>query len=153
MLRLLRDYTIFYRMDDALQKFILRPHQMRAVEKIVARVVAGQDGGNLPTTGLEWHTQGSGKTLTMIVSASKLRRQDELNNPTLLIVVDRIELETQMTQNLEAFGLDAIRAESRRHLQELLENDTRGVIVTTIHKFENMPKNLLTAPQRGAAGG
>ncbi len=144
VLRLLRDYTIFYRMDDALQKFILRPHQMRAVEKIVARVVAGQVGDDLPTTGLEWHTQGSGKTLTMIVSASKLRRQDELNNPTLLIVVDRIEPETQMTQNLEALGPDAIRATSRRHLQELLENDTRGVIVTTIHKFENMPKNLVT---------
>ena len=144
VLRLLRDYAIFYRMDDALQKFILRPHQMRAVEKIEARVVAGQADTDSPNTGLEWHTQGSGKTLTMIVAAAKLQRRPELVNPTLLIVVDRIELETQMTQNLEAFGLDAIRAESRQHLRRLLQNDTRGLIVTTIHKFDGMPKNLLT---------
>ena len=144
VLRMLRDYTIFYRMDDALAKFLLRPHQIRCVEKIVARVVNGLANPDGPRTGLEWHTQGSGKTLTMIVTAHKLRRHPLLQNPTILIVVDRIELETQMCQNLEAFGLDAVRAESRAHLRHLLENDTRGVLVTTIHKFEDMPKERCT---------
>ena len=111
-LRLLRDYTLFYRIDDATQKYLLRPHQMRTVEKVVERVVKGVADVAAPTSGLEWHTQGSGKTLTMIVAAHLLRRQPELDNPTILIVVDRLELESQMSQNLEAFGLPAIRAES-----------------------------------------
>jgi type I restriction enzyme R subunit len=143
-LRLLRDYTLFYRIDDATQKYLLRPHQMRTVEKVVERVVKGVADVTAPTSGLEWHTQGSGKTLTMIVAAHLLRRQPELDNPTILIVVDRIELESQMSQNLEAFGLPAIRAESRTHLAQLLAADTRGVIVTTIHKFDGIRKHILT---------
>ncbi|MCB0024999.1 MAG: HsdR family type I site-specific deoxyribonuclease, partial [Caldilinea sp.] len=143
-LRLLRDYTLFYRIDDATQKYLLRPHQMRTVEKIVERVVAGAADLTAPDSGLEWHTQGSGKTLTMIVAAHLLRRQPALDNPTILIVVDRLELEAQMLQNLEAFGLPAIHAESRHHLAKLLARDTRGVIVTTIHKFDGIKKGLLS---------
>ena len=142
-LRLLRDYTLFYRIDDATQKYLLRPHQMRTVEKVVERVVAGAADLTAPNSGLEWHTQGSGKTLTMIVAAHLLRRQPALDNPTILIVVDRLELEAQMLQNLEAFGLPAIHAESRHHLGQLLARDTRGVIVTTIHKFDGIKKGLL----------
>jgi type I restriction enzyme R subunit len=141
VLKLLRDYTVFYRMDDALQKFLLRPHQMRAVEKIVERVVAGQADLSAPDRGLESHTQGSGKTLTMIVAAHLLRQQPALDNPTVLFVVDRLDLEAQMLQNLEAFGLTAVQAGNRHHLQHLLSIDTRGVIVTTIHKFDHMPKD------------
>ena len=143
VLNLLREYTIFYRNDDAVQKFILRPHQMRAIEKIAERVIAGQADLDKPDTGLEWHTQGSGKTLTMIVAASVLRRQNALANPTLLIVVDRIDLEGQMLQNLEAFGFPVVtRARSREHLRQLLEDDYRGLIVTTIHKFDGIPANV-----------
>lgn len=142
VLRLLRDYTLFYRMDDALQKYLLRPHQMRAVQKIVQRAITAQADPHEPGTGLESHTQGSGKTLTMIVAAHLLRRHPALLNPTVLIVVDRLELETQMLQNLDAFGLDAVRAKSSRHLSETLGNDSRGVIVTTIHKFDGMAKAI-----------
>ena len=78
MLSLLRDYTVFYRNDDAIQKFLLRPHQIRTVEKIADRVVDGQAALDKPDTGLEWHTQGSGKTLTMIVAASVIRRHATL---------------------------------------------------------------------------
>lgn len=145
VLHLLRDYAVFYRIDDAVNKFLLRPHQMRTVEKIVARVVAGQAATDAPDTGLEWHTQGSGKTLTMIVAAHLLRRQPEMANPTLLVVVDRLELESQMLQNLEAFGFPMmVRADSKDHLERLLRNDTRGLIVTTIHKFDRMPPDVCT---------
>jgi type I restriction enzyme R subunit len=145
VLRLLRDYALFYRIDDAVNKFLLRPHQMRAVEKIVERVVAGQDDLRAPDTGLEWHTQGSGKTLTMIVTAHLLRRQPEMENPTLLVVVDRLELEGQMLLNLEAFGFPAVvRAESKHHLHRLLRDDYRGLIVCTIHKFDGMPPDVCT---------
>ncbi len=154
-LRLLRDYTLFYRIDDATQKYILRPHQMRAVEKLVQRVVEGIAIANkpgflekpglsdFPDCGLEWHTQGSGKTLTMIVAAHLLRRQPTLDNPTILIVVDRIDLESQMLQNCEASGLPAVRATSKQHLEELLKRDTRGVIVTTIHKFDGIRQRII----------
>jgi len=150
LLRILRDYVIFFRADDETHKFVLRPHQIRAAECIVRRVltnlpprVGGDRGG--ANTGLIWHTQGSGKTLTMIVAAHKLRRLPSLENPTLLAVVDRRELETQMVQNLEAFGFPSVeRAESKRHLRELLASDYRGLIVTTIHKFDRIPKHLNT---------
>jgi type I restriction enzyme R subunit len=78
----------------------------------------------------------------MIVAAHQLRRELSARgeNPTLLIVVDRRELEAQMTQNLEAFGFPAVeRARSREHLRDLLANDYRGLIVTLIHKFDRMP--------------
>lgn len=174
LLRLIQDYVIFFRADDETHKFVLRPHQIRAAEHIVQRVVEnllpspeigggvggidpspfpllklgegrGPGGGERATTGLIWHTQGSGKTLTMIVAAHKLRRLPALENPTLLAVVDRRELETQMAQNLEAFGFPTVeRARSKRHLRELLASDYRGLIVTTIHKFDRIPKNLTT---------
>lgn len=138
VLKVLRDYVIFYRADDQTHKFILRPHQMRAVEKIVRRVATGEAG-----TGLVWHTQGSGKSLSMIVAAAKLRRLAQLENPTLLVIVDRLELESQMVQNLEAFGFPAVtRAEGKDHLRDLLAGDYRGLIVTLIHKFHGMPKQI-----------
>lgn len=158
LLNIIQDYLIFYRADDQTHKYVLRPHQIRATEQVVERVVNTLTpvAARLPLsqnwerglggeghTGLVWHTQGSGKTLTMIVTAHKLRRLQELENPTLLIVVDRIELEAQMSQNLEAFGLSGvIRAERKSHLARLLKTDYRGVIVTTIHKFDKQPKNL-----------
>jgi type I restriction enzyme R subunit len=149
LLRVLRDYVIFFRADDQVHKFVLRPHQIRAAERIVQRVANGVGAGlklapTAPaTTGLIWHTQGSGKTLTMIVAAHKLRRLPALENPSLLVVVDRQELETQMVQNLEAFGFPAVtRATSKRHLRDLLASDYRGLIVTLVHKFDRIPKNL-----------
>ncbi len=138
LLGILRDSVIFFRTDDQTHKFVLRPHQMRTVEKIVARVDARE-----ADSGLIWHTQGSGKTLTMIVAAHRLRRLPSLENPTLLVVVDRRELETQMAQNLEAFGFPAVvRAESKEHLRELLASDYRGLIVTLIHKFDRIPPQV-----------
>ncbi len=145
VLSFIRDYTIFYRVDDSVQKFLLRPHQIRTVQKILERVLAGLDDVDAADTGLEWHTQGSGKTLTMIVAAHLLSRHSDMRNPTMLIVVDRIELESQMAQNLEAFGYGAVhRARSKDHLHQLLKNGTQGLIVTTIHKFDKMPPELIT---------
>ncbi len=153
MLDMLKDYVLFYRAEDQTHKFVLRPHQMRATRKIVERVLlpspvvldgGGARGGGV-RSGLEWHTQGSGKTLTMIVAAHQLRREMSAKgeNPTLLIVVDRRELEGQMKQNLEAFGFPAVeRARNKQHLYELLAGDYRGLIVTLIHKFDRMPKNM-----------
>jgi len=134
----LRTYIVFMTIEEELQKYILKQHQRRTIAKIIRRVLEEKK-----KKGLIWHTQGSYKSLTMIVSADELRKMPELENPTILVVVDRLELEHQIYQNFQAYGYpNIIRAESKNHLKELLENDYRGLIITTIHKFEGIPKHI-----------
>lgn len=138
ILRIIEDYTVFFTKDEELYKFVLDQHQMRGVEKIFKRVIEEK-----LDSGLIWHTQGSGKTLTMIVAAHRLRKQRELENPTMIIVVDRIELEKQARDNLIYYGFpNLIIAQKGEHLRDLLRSGFRGLIVTTIQKFEGMEKNI-----------
>ena len=138
VLRMLRDYILFVRKDGELTKAVLRPHQQRATEKVLARARDPER-----RRGLVWHTQGSGKTFTMITVAKKLLEDPRFQNPTVLMVVDRNELQQQLFQNLEAVGFGAVHvARSKRHLRELLKGDTRGLIVTMIHKFDDADANL-----------
>lgn len=134
----IEDYIIFWEENGEVKKIVLATHQIRAVEKVFSRVLEGEK-----THGLIWHTQGSGKTLTMIVAAHKLRKEPSLKNPTLLMVVDRTELEEQMARNLQKYGFPAVEiAESKDKLQKLLASDYRGLIVTLIHKFDRLPEKL-----------
>ncbi len=95
------------------------------------------------TRGLVWHTQGSGKTFTMIKAAERLFRAPEADKPTVLLMIDRNELEDQMLKNLAALGLGNLEhASSIARLNQLLRDDYRGIIVTMIHKFRDMPANL-----------
>ncbi|MBP1466200.1 HsdR family type I site-specific deoxyribonuclease [Candidatus Chloroploca sp. M-50] len=139
MLKVLRDYIVFLSRDDILSKMILRQHQTRAVEKALVRVAE-------PTRrrGLIWHTQGSGKTLTMITIASKLLREaPDGEKPTVLMIVDRNELEAQLFKNITGYGITTLEvAESKRDLQKLLADDYRGLIVSMIHKFDDIPANV-----------
>jgi len=138
ILRTLEDYVIFLTIDDEVHKYILVPHQRRAVKKLVKRVLVEKQ-----KKALIWHFQGAYKTLTMMVVAQELREAEELENPTILVVVDRIELEDQICKNLQAFGYPNITvAENKQHLRELLASDYRGLIVTIIHKFHGMPKHI-----------
>ncbi|MFN6947309.1 MAG: type I restriction endonuclease subunit R, partial [Cytophagaceae bacterium] len=92
---------------------------------------------------LIWHTQGSGKTYTMIVAAQKILENPKLQNPTVIMLVDRNELESQLFGNLSAVGIKYVQvARTKKHLQELLRSDTRGLIVSMIHKFEGMPEKI-----------
>jgi type I restriction enzyme R subunit len=140
--RMLRDYIIFLTKDDELTKIILRQHQTRAVEKVVERVVDQHK-----KRGLIWHTQGSGKTLTMITIASKLLRQgsgiEGSEKPTVLMLVDRNELEAQLFKNITAYGIgDVTVAQSKKDLQQLLASDRRGLIVSMVHKFDDVPADI-----------
>ena len=88
-----------------LTKIILRQHQTRAVEKAVDRA---RDPAR--RRGLVWHTQGSGKTLTMISIAARLLRETAAaEKPTVLMLVDRLELEGQLFQNLTHYGITSVR--------------------------------------------
>lgn len=89
-----------------------------------------------PKKGLIWHFQGSGKSLLMVFAAQKLRMHPKLGNPTVMIVVDRIDLDTQITATFNATDIpNIVGTNSRQELQRLLAADTRKIIITTIHKF------------------
>lgn len=112
-------------------KIVARYQQYDGANKIVDRVVAGG-----PKKGLIWHFQGSGKSLLMLFAARKLRLHPALRNPTVLIVVDRIDLDTQIAGTFYAADIpNLVKAESRAELQRMLSQDTRKVIITTIFKF------------------
>lgn len=148
VLRVLTDYILFARKDGELTKIVLRPHQMRAAERVLARAqeaVRARHAVSQPRRGLIWHTQGSGKTYTMLTVARRLIETPAFQNPTVLLIVDRNELEQQLFQNLEAVGFGHVHlARSKQELRNLLRRDTRGLIVSMIHKFDDVPANLCT---------
>ena len=112
-------------------KIICRYQQYFTTNQIVARVVAGY-----PKKGLIWHFQGSGKSLLMVFAALKLRMHPKLGSPTVIIVVDRIDLDTQITATFNAADVpNMLGVGTRQELQTLLGQDVRKVLITTIHKF------------------
>ncbi|MEP1471951.1 MAG: HsdR family type I site-specific deoxyribonuclease [Halieaceae bacterium] len=112
-------------------KIIARYQQYEGTNKLVDRVVAGH-----PKKGLIWHFQGSGKSLLMLFASRKLRLHPALKNPTVMIVVDRIDLDSQISGTFYANdAANLVKAESREDLQDLLGKDVRKIIITTIHKF------------------
>lgn len=112
-------------------KVIARYQQFQATNLIVERVLHGQI-----KQGLIWHFQGSGKSLLMVFTAQKLRATAGLSNPTVLIVVDRIDLDTQITATFNASDVpNLVSTDSRQELQSLLAAGTRKVVITTVHKF------------------
>ena len=112
-------------------KVICRYQQYETTNKMIARVVAGY-----PKKGLIWHFQGSGKSLLMVFAAQKLRMHPRLGNPTVLIVVDRIDLDTQISATFNAADVpNMVGVGDRQELQRLINQDVRKVLITTIHKF------------------
>jgi type I restriction enzyme R subunit len=146
-LKMLKEWILFYVKDDELRKTVLRQHQTRAVEKVVQRCADLKK-----RTGLVWHTQGSGKTFTMITAARLILELKEIfKTPTVLLVVDRNELEGQLTGwverllgELSSRDIKIEYAWRKDRLRELLGSDFRGLIVSMIHKFDGIPKNINT---------
>jgi type I restriction enzyme R subunit len=140
ILRVISDFILFTNVDGELKKFVLRPHQMRAADRVVERAKDPRKH-----RALVWHTQGSGKTYTMITAAKLLIEDPAMEHPTVLVLIDRTELETQMSSNLQSLGFGDVRmAHSKEDLRKLLASDWRGLIVSMIHKFERMPADLCT---------
>jgi type I restriction enzyme R subunit len=132
VLDILQNFTLFATDKNHRRiKIICRYQQYETANLMVARVVKGY-----PKKGLIWHFQGSGKSLLMVFAAQKLRMHRKLGNPTVMIVVDRIDLDTQITATFNAADIpNMIGAATRQELQGLLAADTRKIIITTIHKF------------------
>jgi len=112
-------------------KIVARYQQYEGTNKVVERVVAGH-----PKKGLIWHFQGSGKSLLMLFAARKLRLHPALKNPTVMILVDRIDLDSQISGTFYANdAANLVKAESRKDLEEILSKDSRKIVISTIHKF------------------
>ncbi len=138
ILDLLKKFILFAEQNEELNKFILRQHQKTAVDKVVERTL-----DPIKTRGLIWHTQGSGKTYTMIKTAELLFKAPQAEKPTILLMIDRNELEDQMLKNLGSVGVNnVVQAESIQDLQKLLKKDYRGIIVSMVHKFRDMPADV-----------
>ena len=146
-LRTLRDWILFYVEDGETRKSVLRQHQRRAIDRIIERCSEPKK-----RRGLIWHTQGSGKTFTLLTAARLiLERKDLTSTPTVVVVVDRTELEGQLKGWVERLlgemqqqDIAVWQANSRLEIQELLKTDRRGLIVSMIHKFEGIDKNTNT---------
>jgi len=119
-------------------KVICRYQQYEGANGIVNRVLEGKI-----KKGLIWHFQGSGKSLLMLFAAQKLRRQAELGNPTVLIVVDRTDLDSQITSSFASADVsNFVTTDSIKELNRLLEKDTRKIIITMIHKFRDAAPDM-----------
>lgn len=135
-LELITHFVLFETRDGRTVKKLPRYQQWRAVRKTIARLTATQ-----PIGGVVWHTQGSGKSLTMALLARMLRADSTgLNNPTVLVLTDRKDLDKQIFDTFHAVGIKAIQAVSVDGLVKLLGNDYGSVFTSTVQKFqENEP--------------
>ncbi|ALM20156.1 DEAD/DEAH box helicase [Nonlabens sp. MIC269] len=119
-------------------KVIPRFQQYEGANKIVERVKEGKI-----KKGLIWHFQGSGKSLLMVFAAQKLRREKDLKSPTVIVLVDRTDLDTQITGTFNAADISNVETtDNIKQLQKLLENDTRKIIISMIHKFRDAKPNM-----------
>ncbi len=142
LLDFIRHFIIFVTKDGKTEKVVVRYQQFLAVQDILNRAT-DLTRPSEKRRGLIWHTQGSGKTLTMIYAARSLREDPRLQQPTVILLVDREQLGDQMDRELQSSGTDNVHvAASRRDLEEKLTGDYRGVILTTVHLFEGMPKEV-----------
>jgi type I restriction enzyme R subunit len=121
-------------------KVLCRFQQYEGANKIVERVKEG-----IIKKGLIWHFQGSGKSLLMVFAAQKLRKMPELKSPTVIVLVDRTDLDTQITGTFNAADVaNVITTDSIKELQTLLERDTRKIIISMIYKFRDAKPNMNT---------
>jgi type I restriction enzyme R subunit len=139
LLDLVRNFVVFER-DAATGRTIrklCRYQQFAAVNKAIARARSAKSATE--RGGVVWHTQGSGKSLTMLWLALKLRRDPAHENPTIVLVTDRKDLDTQITKTFRACGFpNPEQAESVRDLRELLSGPTGKTILTTVQKFQEL---------------
>lgn len=135
VLDILRSFTLYSSRATGAgavrMKVIPRYPQVEAVAAIIARCRDPKK-----RQGLVWHHQGSGKTFAMAYAAAKLRHQTDMDAPTIVVVLDRIELIQQTTQEFKSVGIQSLKvAESKDDLRRMLRDDARGVIITTIYRF------------------
>lgn len=146
-LELVAHFVLFERRDGKTVKKLPRYQQWRAVRKTVKRLTDAT-----PLGGVIWHTQGSGKSLTMALLARLLRADSTgLANPTVLVLTDRRDLDKQIFDTFHAVGIRAIQAVSVAGLVRMLGNDYGSVFTSTVQKFQEGDETA--TPAEDGAGG
>ncbi|MFN3315065.1 MAG: DEAD/DEAH box helicase family protein, partial [Hyphomonas sp.] len=138
-LELIRDFTVFGDTGSGIAKIIAGYHQFHAVRKAVQSTLRATAVDGDRKAGVIWHTQGSGKSLLMAFFAGQLVRHPQMENPTIVVLTDRNDLDDQLFQTF-SMCRDLIRqtpeqAESREHLQQVLNRVSGGIIFTTLQKL------------------
>jgi len=146
LLDILKNFVFYERRAGGDAKIVPRYMQYYAVNEILDRVAEGEpsyepEEGTLDR-GLIWHTQGSGKSYTMLYAAKNLLSRPVLNTPQVFVIVDTDKLASQMRDTLANIGFEqSVVAESIDHLQELIEQGQSGLVLTTIQKFQDVEPN------------
>jgi type I restriction enzyme R subunit len=140
LLDLIRHFTVFEEGDDGLPiKKMAGYHQFHATRKAIGATVKASGPKGDKRVGVIWHTQGSGKSLTMAFYAGRIVLERKMENPTIVVITDRNDLDGQLFGTFsrchELLRQKPVQAESREHLQELLKVASGGVAFTTIQKF------------------
>lgn len=130
-LELIKDFIIF----EAGKKKICRYQQYFAVKAMLERIKQDQKGG------VVWHTQGSGKSITMVYITKKLMEDKGIQNPQVVIATDRVDLDKQIHKTFNRIGVEAARATTGNNLTELIKNEKIRIITTVINKFETVVKS------------
>lgn len=135
LLKLIRHYILY---DNNIKK-IARYQQFFGVENTMRRI-KGEDGKNT-RSGVIWHTQGSGKSLTMVMLVKRIMADKKIINPRFVLVCDRINLVKQLKDNFIHTGMSPVQATTGRGLISLLQNPGDTIITTTINKFETAARS------------
>jgi len=133
LIDILKHFTLFMEIKKGVEvKIVARYNQYRAVGKIIRNFREGTT--SMEKGGVVWHTQGSGKSLTMVFLVKKIRSCDDLKDLKIIFIVDRIDLEEQLSETAALTG-EPVRVFNRRNRLHLLGDDTGDVNMVMIHKF------------------
>jgi type I restriction enzyme R subunit len=132
LIELARQFTLFD--EGGTVRKIARYQQYFAIRKTMERI-RQRDAEGRRRGGVIWHTQGSGKSLTMVMLAKALALEPSIPNPRIVLVTDRIDLDEQITKTFLQCGKEPQQARTGRHLMELLEDDRVSVVTTVLDKF------------------
>jgi len=135
LLDLIENFIVFSEKDGQPVKMLAGYHQFYGVREAVktAKETQGDDLGRI---GVYWHTQGSGKSLSMVYFVRKIRRSSDFGNPTFVVVTDRNELDEQITHTFSDAGYNVSWADTIPDLRDKLDRQAGGLVFTTIQKFQ-----------------
>lgn len=147
LLDLIRQFIVFEKSDSKTLKKVAAYHQYYAVNKAVESTVTASGSNGDRRGGVIWHTQGSGKSLSMVFFSGKLIIEPRMENPTLVILTDRNDLDEQLHETFtncqQLLRQEPQKAESRKELRQLLKVASGGIVFTTIQKFMPMPSDIV----------
>jgi type I restriction enzyme R subunit len=139
LIDLIRYFIVFEKTKEKTIKKIAAYHQYYAVNKAIQSTIKASSVQGDQRAGVVWHTQGSGKSLSMVFYSGKMVVTPQLDNPTILILTDRNDLDQQLFDTFsncqQLIRQTPVQAENRNHLQSLLSVASGGVVFTTIQKF------------------